>query len=335
MPLVAYGLAALSLVQAGRGDAAGAMASAREASAIVDLLGGGGPLRMYAPPRSASRRSRPTSTARRSTTCAPPRRLSSGSAGASRRWSSSTPTSSSCSSAPAIARALWSGWRGSTRRRSGPAARGRARSSSGCAGQLAPDDDAPAHFERALELHAQDRQPFVTARTRLAYGQRLRRAGERTASREQLGLAGEVFERLGATRWAERAQEELSRPARRSAAASMPEAEQLTPCELQVALRVAEGLTNREVAAAIFLSPKTVEHHLSAIYRKLGIRSRTELARHIAESEPDTVRLTAARPGLRRPALRGRRAARPPPEPRGRASPIAAVGRVARRTAAG
>ena len=59
--------------------------------------------------------------------------------------------------------------------------------------------------------------------------------------------------------------------------------------QLQVALRVAEGLTNREVAAAIFLSPKTVEHHLSSIYRKLGVRSRTELARRIAEAEPDPV----------------------------------------------
>ena len=54
-------------------------------------------------------------------------------------------------------------------------------------------------------------------------------------------------------------------------------------------MRVAEGLTNREVAAAIFLSPKTVEHHLSSIYRKLGVRSRTELARRIAEAEPDPV----------------------------------------------
>jgi DNA-binding NarL/FixJ family response regulator len=58
--------------------------------------------------------------------------------------------------------------------------------------------------------------------------------------------------------------------------------EELTPSELQVALRVADGLTNREVGAVLFLSPKTVEHHLSVIYRKLGIRSRTELARRMA-----------------------------------------------------
>jgi DNA-binding NarL/FixJ family response regulator len=68
----------------------------------------------------------------------------------------------------------------------------------------------------------------------------------------------------------------------------MPESDSLTPSELQVALRVAEGLTNREVAAAIFISPKTVEHHLSSIYRKLGIRSRTELARRIAATDPAT-----------------------------------------------
>ena len=71
-------------------------------------------------------------------------------------------------------------------------------------------------------------------------------------------------------------------------AASRPELGELTPHEVQVALMVAEGRTNREAAAALFLSPKTIEHHLGAIYRKLGIARRTELARAFAGALADT-----------------------------------------------
>lgn len=288
IPLVAFGLAAWSLVQAGRGDAAGAMAAAREARAIVDQLGPG-PLQIYAAAAlgfaafaadqygEALDRMRAAAAAVEALGGGEPAMLqfdpdliellirAGDREGALERlaWLDVAASRTGGTWAQAVVERV--------------------------RGQLAADDEAPAHFERALELHAQDRQPFVTARTRLAYGQRLRRAGERTASREQLGLAGEVFERLGATRWAERAQEELKSSGQTLRRRSLPEADELTPSELQVALRVAEGLTNREVAAAIFLSPKTVEHHLSSIYRKLGIRSRTELARHIAESEPDAV----------------------------------------------
>ena len=285
MPLIAYGLAALSLVQAGRGDAAGAMASAREASGIVDLLGGGGPLRMYSTAALGFAAFAADEYGEALDHMRSAAAVVDALGGAEPAMVQFDPDLiellvRSGDREGALERLAWLDQAAETT--GGTWARAvteRVR------GQLASDEDAPAHFERALELHALDRQPFVTARTRLAYGQRLRRAGERTASREQLGLAGEVFERLGATRWAERAQEELKSSGQTLRRRSMPEAEQLTPSELQVALRVAEGLTNREVAAAIFLSPKTVEHHLSAIYRKLGIRSRTELARHIAESD--------------------------------------------------
>ena len=94
---------------------------------------------------------------------------------------------------------------------------------------------------------------------------------------------------LGADPWVERANGELRASGQTLRARSMPDSDALTPSELQVALRVAEGLTNREVAAAIFLSPKTVEHHLSSIYRKLGIRSRTELARRMASEPADPI----------------------------------------------
>ena len=100
----------------------------------------------------------------------------------------------------------------------------------------------------------------------------------------------DTFERLGARPWAERCRAELTATGGPSGPrADRPHADELTPQELKIALLVAQGLTNREVAASLFLSPKTIEHHLSAIYRKLGIRSRTELVRHLADGEPDAL----------------------------------------------
>jgi DNA-binding NarL/FixJ family response regulator len=149
-----------------------------------------------------------------------------------------------------------------------------------CHGVLATEHDFRAHFERALEWHAKADMPFETARTHLALGERLRRAGHRADSRPQLEAAGAIFERLGAQPWLQRAEAELRSSGRTVRPRDSP-SDELTPSELQVALRVAEGLTNREVAGVLFLSPKTVEHHLSSIYRKLGVRSRTELARRM------------------------------------------------------
>ena len=128
--------------------------------------------------------------------------------------------------------------------------------------------------------------PFETARTHLALGERLRRAGLRSDSRPELEAAGAIFEKLGAQPWLRRAEAELRSTGRTVRSRDAPD-DELTPSELQVALRVAEGLTNREVAGVLFLSQKTVEHHLSSIYRKLGVRSRTELARRMtADEEP-------------------------------------------------
>jgi DNA-binding NarL/FixJ family response regulator len=121
--------------------------------------------------------------------------------------------------------------------------------------------------------------PFERARTELVWGERLRRDGRRVAAREHLASALAEFERVGASSWAGRASEELrasGQTVRRGPAAI---ADQLTPRELEIALQAATGLTNREISARLFLSPKTVELHLGRIYRKLGLRSRTELAR--------------------------------------------------------
>jgi DNA-binding CsgD family transcriptional regulator len=151
-----------------------------------------------------------------------------------------------------------------------------------CRGLLADGDGFDSHFILALDLHAQAENPFALARTRLCYGERLRRAGRRVDAREQLRAALETFDRVGARPWAERARGELRTTGEKLRRREPHEAEELTPQELQIALQVAEGRSNKEAGAALFLSHKTIEFHLSRIYRKLGIHSRAELIRRFA-----------------------------------------------------
>jgi DNA-binding CsgD family transcriptional regulator len=144
-------------------------------------------------------------------------------------------------------------------------------------GLLADDAAAPAFFEAALEAHAVTLDRFETARTRLAYGERLRRAAMRLRARDQLRAALDDFEDLGAARWAERAAVELAATGETVHRRGADPRSMLTPQELQVSLLLVEGRTTREAAAALFLSPKTVEYHLRKVYTKLGIGSRSEL----------------------------------------------------------
>jgi DNA-binding CsgD family transcriptional regulator len=147
-----------------------------------------------------------------------------------------------------------------------------------CCGLLAASDELESCFEEALRLHERTPDGFEAGRTRLAYGARLRRDRKRVRGREELRAALEIFERLGARPWAEQARAELAatgETARRRDASTLDE---LTPQERQIARLLADGMTTREAAAAIFLSPKTIEYHLSHVYRKLGIRSREALA---------------------------------------------------------
>lgn len=153
-------------------------------------------------------------------------------------------------------------------------------------GLLAADDAIDEPFQRALALHEGVPAPYELARTLLVYGERLRRARRLTESREPLREALSLFEQLGAELWARRARSEL-----RATGAAVPAETPalfalLTAHEVQVAQLVAEGRTNREIAAALFVAPKTVEHHLSRVFRKLGIRRRTELAAVAAELRP-------------------------------------------------
>jgi DNA-binding CsgD family transcriptional regulator len=153
-----------------------------------------------------------------------------------------------------------------------------------CRGLLAAQagavDEAMAHYEEALTLHRQVELPLDRGRTLLALGAAQRRLKRRREARETLEEGLAVFERIGASLWAERARVELKRISGRAA---KPGA--LTPSEERVAALVAEGKTNREVAAALFLSERTVEGHLSHVFAKLGIKHRAEVAPALASRQ--------------------------------------------------
>lgn len=150
-----------------------------------------------------------------------------------------------------------------------------------CRAIVAAGDTAEAHYDAALRLHddgAPDDRPFDRARTQLRYGQWLRRARRRAAARAHLTAAHEAFDRLGAVPWAERAATEL-RATGQVVRRREPVATRLTPQELQVIRLVAEGGSNSDVAAQLFLSPRTVAYHLYKAFPKLGVTSRADLNR--------------------------------------------------------
>jgi DNA-binding CsgD family transcriptional regulator len=148
-----------------------------------------------------------------------------------------------------------------------------------CRGLMADgNDELDAHFAEAMDWHAQVGDAFERARTELCFGERLRRSRRPSEARAWLRTAAATFDSLDARAWAQRARAELAATGERARARTPAAAEELTAQELQVALAVAGGATNNEAAAALFVSPKTVEAHLSRIYRKLGLRSRTQLA---------------------------------------------------------
>jgi len=147
-------------------------------------------------------------------------------------------------------------------------------------GLAAGDEEFEGRLAEALEHHDALAMPFERARTLLALGSRRRRARRSADAREPLQEALDVFDRLGAAPWAKRAREELrlAGTAGSSPTVAADPAQALSGQEWRISELVAQGMTNREVGAALFLSPKTIEHHLSSIYRKLGVRSRTQLA---------------------------------------------------------
>ena len=142
-------------------------------------------------------------------------------------------------------------------------------------------DEADSQLGTALAAHRCVTEPYEQARTHLVLGEHLRRTRRRSAARQELRAALAGFDRIGARPWAELARAELRACGGRQPPHEdiRPSTQRLTPQEQRVAESVAEGHSNREVAAALFLSPRTVEFHLSSAYRKLGVTNRTALAR--------------------------------------------------------
>ena len=150
-----------------------------------------------------------------------------------------------------------------------------------CRGLVAARYDverALALLARAVDEHGAVGDPFGRARALLALGTVRRRARQKRPAREAIEEALEAFEAIGAARWAERARAELARIGGRRSRGG-----ELTPTELRLAELVAEGRSNKEIAAVLFVTPKTVGTTLSRLYAKLGVHSRTELLRRLAE----------------------------------------------------
>jgi len=146
------------------------------------------------------------------------------------------------------------------------------------------DETASASVAAALSAHARFDAPLEEARSELVASEVARRARRTTEARRHAETAATIFDGCGATLWAVRAQAELTRLERRRAAAAG--GGELTQTEYTVAEAVAAGRTNREVATELSMGLRTVEAHLSAVYRKLGVRSRSELAARWPELAP-------------------------------------------------
>jgi DNA-binding CsgD family transcriptional regulator len=151
---------------------------------------------------------------------------------------------------------------------------------------LIDEENAEQHFARAVKL-APALSPFDQGRSELLYGEWLRRHRRRADARPHLRAALGGFEQIGARPWEARARSKLRASGERARRRDPSTRDQLTPQELQIARLVATRKTNPEIAAQLFLSPRTVDYHLRKVFVKLDINSRTELAQ-MALGEPAT-----------------------------------------------
>src|SRR5262249_27347548 len=156
-----------------------------------------------------------------------------------------------------------------------------------CRALMAHGADATTAYEEALRL-ADDARPFDLARIHLLYGEHLRRQRQRVDARFHLRSALEAFERLRAAPWAKRAAAELRASGETTRRRHPSTRDQLTPKEIQVARLVSEGKSNKEIAAQLFLSPRTIDYHLRKVFTKLGLTSRTQLA-HVPLGNSETL----------------------------------------------
>ena len=154
---------------------------------------------------------------------------------------------------------------------------------------LGPADERQQRLEKALETLERGPSRLELARVTCDLGADLRRRGERSAERDVLRRVRTLASDCGATRLATRARDELGRSGARLMREPASGVEGLTPSEARVAELAAEGLTNREVAQALFVSEKTVETHLGRVYRKLDIKSRHALPGALGERHTEKV----------------------------------------------
>ena len=147
---------------------------------------------------------------------------------------------------------------------------------------MARDDEFEAQFVAGARAARPTHDAFGRARTQLCFGERLRRAGRRIDARVQLRAAHNTFESARRAPLDRARRRRTARDRRAAGTARGAHGDELTPQELQVAQHAAEGKTNKEIGAALFLSPKTVDFHLRRVFRKLDVRSRGELIRQFA-----------------------------------------------------
>jgi RNA polymerase sigma factor (sigma-70 family) len=143
---------------------------------------------------------------------------------------------------------------------------------------LADDERAEDLYVEAIERLDRTRVAIDLARAHLLYGEWLRRQPRRMDARKELRIAHEMFTDFGMEAFAERARVELQATGERARKRTVETTDELTPQESQVSRLAAQGNTNREIAAQLFISPHTVEYHLRKAFRKLDVKSRTQLA---------------------------------------------------------
>jgi DNA-binding CsgD family transcriptional regulator/tetratricopeptide (TPR) repeat protein len=159
---------------------------------------------------------------------------------------------------------------------------------------LASSTGAESLYQEAIEQLRKADETAQVARSHLLYGEWLRRQRRRRDAREQLRTARDMFDAMGFEAFAQRSRGELLATGERASKRIGGATEQLTPQEMQVARLVAEGSSNRQVAAQLFISPNTVEYHLQKVFRKVGVSSRTQLARTLLDQSCGNANVVAA-----------------------------------------
>jgi DNA-binding CsgD family transcriptional regulator len=150
-----------------------------------------------------------------------------------------------------------------------------------CRALLSRDDDAEELYRRAIASLEPTRLSVDLARAHLVFGEWLRRQGQRVDARAELRVAAAMFSDFGMAAFKERASVELLASGARARRRTQDTVDRLTPQEAEVSRLASLGRTNREIATQLFLSPSTVEYHLRKVFRKLDVRTRTELARRL------------------------------------------------------